>query len=271
MGSEIENEKFVRFKTSVETSLKSFAQKLGESLKDIRKQIKEIKEDLNNRENKECVNCSCRDKYENLETAVELVETKVHTLEEKLPDNCDHSNNLDSEIHKLQEMAKINIQKIEDIDSKIQILESQQYEKRIEIYKASTSHPEKIECSHCGVEFRQYETLKKHIKHQHQRIFNCSDCEINFNNSYELEQHMVNDHKKQKPYKCDVCQLSFIMKWRFDKHVVVHQNTKIRRCHYFNNKKECPFMKSGCKYLHEISVACKYSDLCTKAMCQYRH
>ena len=54
MNNDTENDKFAKFKKSVETSLMSFTSKLGESLKEIRSQINEIKADLDIKEHKEC-------------------------------------------------------------------------------------------------------------------------------------------------------------------------------------------------------------------------
>ena len=270
MDSDKEYEKFVKFKNSVEMSLKSFAMKLGESLKDIRKQIKQIKEEVEINEQKECLKCGCENKTENLETSLKLLETKFHTFEEKLEDKGDRYNNLEKEIQDLQEIASTNRQKIEDIDLKIQSLESLMNNFSAS-HKSFAAHSKPNKCKHCGVEFSDFETLKTHIKHQHRRIFKCSDCESIFSNSYQLEQHIVNSHKREKQYKCDICELRFLVKWRFSKHVTSHQNVTRRRCHYFNNKKECPYIESGCKYLHETSSMCKYSDSCSKVMCQFRH
>ena len=271
MENERENDNFSKFKKSVETSLKSFASKLGESLKDLRKQIKQIKEELENKENKECKNCSCNKETENLKTTLKVLETKVCTLTENFHNESGHSTNLDSDILKLQELSTINKQKIEDIDLKLQSLESKKDKETTKSCESSALPSENVTCKQCGLQLSGLESLNEHILQKHKRIFKCSDCARTFNNSYELEQHIVNMHNKVKPFKCDKCEVKFLMKWRFDKHIAAHESLKTRRCHYFNNKKECPFVKSGCKYLHETSKICKYLDSCSTAMCQFRH
>ena len=42
-------------------------------------------------------------------------------------------------------------------------------------------------------------------------------------------------------------------------------------CHYFNNKKTCPFEEVGCMYKHAKSGNCWFKDLCKNKLCQYAH
>ena len=51
----------------------------------------------------------------------------------------------------------------------------------------------------------------------------------------------------------------------------MHGQDKIRKCHYYNNKKVCPFQNFGCKFLHEKAGVCRFKENCGKEMCQYEH
>ena len=56
------------------------------------------------------------------------------------------------------------------------------------------------------------------------------------------------------------------------KHSVVHKNHEnIRRCHYFNNRKNCPFEELGCMFKHEYAPKCRYKDRCKIKYCQFQH
>ena len=41
-------------------------------------------------------------------------------------------------------------------------------------------------------------------------------------------------------------------------------------CHFYNNKKKCPFEDIGCVFLHEVAVICKFNP-CLNKLCQYKH
>ena len=41
-------------------------------------------------------------------------------------------------------------------------------------------------------------------------------------------------------------------------------------CHYFNNKKNCPY-ESESVFLHEHSKPCKYGVICERDMCLFKH
>ena len=43
------------------------------------------------------------------------------------------------------------------------------------------------------------------------------------------------------------------------------------KCLYFNNFKTCPNEEVGCKFLHETSEKCYFSDKCENVLCQYQH
>ena len=92
-----------------------------------------------------------------------------------------------------------------------------------------------------------------------QKSYNCDLCSDTFLNRYHLEDHTVTVHAKEKEFKCQYCSHAFLKEWRYSKHLKIHRTPEsIRKCHYFNNGPECPYKKTGCKFLHEISDICKF-------------
>ena len=77
-----------------------------------------------------------------------------------------------------------------------------------------------------------------------------------------LEKHFIYHEEKQKMFKCDKCELCFYANWRLRKLREVHDNRNKLYCHYFNNKKFCPFEKVGCKFAHKVSNWCFYQENC---------
>ena len=109
------------------------------------------------------------------------------------------------------------------------------------------------------------------MKHQHSKHFTCNTCNQKFEESPTCEHHMITMHKIEKQHKCDECESTFLVEWRLKKHKKNHQKDFVRKCHYFNNRKECPFKQLGCKFSHEESSLCKNNENCTIYKCQYQH
>ena len=51
----------------------------------------------------------------------------------------------------------------------------------------------------------------------------------------------------------------------------MHLNKNMRKCHYYNNSKTCPFKEVGCKFAHEASNKCNFLDKCKNHLCQFQH
>ena len=81
----------------------------------------------------------------------------------------------------------------------------------------------------------------------------------------------MNDHGEEKSYDCDKCEAKFMFGWKLEKHIRIHNSWNIRKCHYFNNDKLCPYMDDGCKFQHLQAEICRYGDKCQKTKCQFRH
>ena len=94
-------------------------------------------------------------------------------------------------------------------------------------------------------------------------------CDEKFRRNCDLELHIKSFHKVPKSFEW--CDKTFVLSWQLKKHQELHTNKMIRFCHYFNNKKECPFEELGCMFLHQNSELCKYDQVCSKQLCSYKH
>ena len=106
----------------------------------------------------------------------------------------------------------------------------------------------------------------------HSQPKECTMCNQKFDDSCSLEDHLLTVHKKSKQFHCGACNQTFVLRWRLHKHLESHKEGRvIKKCHYFNNNKKCPFEQLGCKFLHEEADDCRYAGLCQRTMCQYQH
>ena len=99
----------------------------------------------------------------------------------------------------------------------------------------------------------------------------CKFCDDRFDKNSELEVHIKTHHNIGDTFECEQCGKNFVLKWRLQKHQGIHKEGKIKKCHYFNNQKNCPFEELGCMFEHSFSGICKYKDKCTKILCPFQH
>ena len=99
----------------------------------------------------------------------------------------------------------------------------------------------------------------------------CKLCSKRFKKCNELESHIKNCHENYREFKCDQCEKTFVLEWRLKKHINLHTDDNVQRCHYFNNKKNCPFEELGCKFLHAPSDFCRLGLSCQRRLCPQRH
>ena len=96
----------------------------------------------------------------------------------------------------------------------------------------------------------------------------CGDCDQTFLKNCDLEKH-IEEHQTVKEHRCNECGKEFFLKWRLNKHIKMHQE-KTSVCHYFNNKKYCPYESIGCMFSHELSKTCT-SKPCKRKLCPFQH
>ena len=124
----------------------------------------------------------------------------------------------------------------------------------------------------CGENLKSKIDFKKHIQENHTKVYGCKDCDNSFEKSSDLEMHVKRFHGDTTLFKCEECGKTFVLKWRLKKHENLHvDNANIKHCHYFNNKKECPFSDIGCMFLHKQSKECKYGKKCNTKLCMFQH
>jgi hypothetical protein len=126
-------------------------------------------------------------------------------------------------------------------------------------------------CRSCDKTFDSKKGLKVHIKTTHPQHIKCKSCEEKFERNSELEVHIKEKHELNGRYECDKCDKTFALRWRLGKHKEGHASLKNKTCHYFNNKKVCPFEAIGCMFDHVMSEMCIYGKKCTQKLCSYQH
>ena len=148
----------------------------------------------------------------------------------------------------------------EDLSKKCKKLET----KCNETVKKNSS----FKCKICEENFENLKSLKKHQNiHKSQKgDFKCADCEKEFDEEWKINAHI----KTHKNFKCDKCEKTFKYQDIKTKHMQIsHGNSKFY-CHFFNNKKTCPY-SDKCVFLHEDSKMCRYGALCERNYCMFQH
>ena len=213
------------------------------------------------------------------------------------------------EINLLKELSSSNRKVIQTIDEKLRKLEDHQqrllenckvnemraetaYKDIINVKETMSEHLQKanvnlksnetnsafwmdqIKCNSCKLcdkDFNHVKHLRNHMINDHPKEYRCNTCEFRGTCNYELEQHIINVHKEEKTHKCKICNVNFLFKWKLKKHTELHELNRGRTCHYFNNSKQCPFLKDGFKFLHKDADECRFGEQCTRKLCQFKH
>ena len=120
----------------------------------------------------------------------------------------------------------------------------------------------------CDINLEKVTNVKKLRNYQKSttRVFKCDKCEKEFYEEWKLRAHV----KSHNNFKCEKCEKTFVYLDIKKKHVLIaHENVKLY-CHFFNNKKTCPF-NDKCIFLHQDSKFCKYDILCERDLCMFKH
>ena len=135
----------------------------------------------------------------------------------------------------------------------------------------STSNKRSSYCRKCDKSFNSKKSLNLHVKKMHPQKMKCRLCEETFDENIKLERHISLHHESTEKFDCNECGKSFVLKWRLTKHKENHANLDVKKCHYFNNSKDCPFEKMGCMFAHSPSVKCFHGKNCNNKLCSYQH
>ena len=239
---------------------------------------------------------SSHESSKGLKSKVQSIEVKYKKLEEDVI-NREDFDTLDGEIENLREERKQNLAEIKHIEIRLRKLQDGQNglketTTQLENHRKTTSskinelttkisliptnitedNAAKFKCKQCDIKFLKKANLQNHIETNHPKSIVCKLCGDKFSEIHQLEDHLQKVHKRSKRFLCGVCNTGFLMRWRLHKHLEMHKKGEAQRfCHYFNNKKKCPYQDVGCKFLHEESPDCRFEHLCSRQLCQYRH
>ena len=176
-------------------------------------------------------------------------------------------------LSKMEEFKKLEVKtqvfdilkkRIGDLENEIQSLKNKNE------YKSAKNTPEKnIPCRKCDKTFSATNDFKRHEKMKHNQI-KCKSCEKVFFKNSDLEIYLEQEHKAEK-FKCEQCEKMFVLKWRLNKHEKIHSSQNVKKCHYFNNEKICPFEQIGCMFEHSLAGQCRDGDQCKRKLCSFEH
>ena len=194
------------------------------------------------------------------------LDDKIDSIEDKLADEYDKMNkNISNSIKNQSEERR----KIEDLinenDKKLMEVEANLLH-QVEIIK---KEQKVFKCDECGENFKRKGDRRNHIEQQHPKRFSCDHCDLKFEKSWIYEKHLE-IHSLEKDKKCEVCGKAFYLEWRFRQHMLAHENPYIRKCHYYNNSKVCPFEQVGCKFKHVKAEMCQNTH-CETKLCPKQH
>ena len=145
----------------------------------------------------------------------------------------------------------------------------EKYSKLEKKYETKKKKNAVFKCYKCSEKFESLKDLQKHKEENNscQGTFPCEECDKCFKTKEQLEKHVTRAHVK---FECDECDKIFNYESTLEKHKqAVHEDVELY-CHYFNNKKECPY-DDQCLFLHEESKTCKYGKSCERMMCMFQH
>ena len=238
---------------------------LTKRLKNVETTVAENKEKMKTFEEgvKERNNDSIKEKELNKQYINANIKEGINDLEKRIA-------NLDIEYKAIQCDMETKMTNLAETNEKVEELESKLVSmKRESIHRSPTTF---LQCKVCEHKFVSRNDLTHHLKTKHHTdSLECEQCERRFLNASHLEKH-IQEHGTSKKYECVQCCKTFHLRWRLSKHIRMHDSpSQIRKCHFYNNGKQCPFEDIGCKFLHEESLVCKYGDKCQYDKCQFRH
>ena len=242
-----------------------------------------------------------------LETKVDTIEEKFEEIQNRITENwnqvghlesdhlrvSDHIKEIDLKLNDFDKMINETVRRIKDLEvenKKLAVSKSQcnectecgkvfenktylrQHVKRRHSIPVACerSKSQSNECTECGKVFENKTYLRQHVKRRHSIPVTCEICGESFDNSCKLEKHLKN-HSEASVFSCSTCGKTFYMRWRLNKHMALHNETDLKHCHYYNNRKDCPFEDIGCKFAHKFSEECKFSSKCREYLCPFQH
>lgn len=183
------------------------------------------------------------------------LQTEMNVLREELKSV---KNELNSAKEELKEVKRVT--RIEKTEENLNTNKSQE-----------RSDGSDVKCENCDKTFNSKKDIKMHSKRVHLPEIKCKLCENIFERYCDLEVHIKANHEANRKYECETCGKTFALRWRLRKHLANHTSLTTKKCHYFNNKKSCPFEEIGCMFEHILSEMCTYGKSCSNKLCSYQH
>ena len=203
-----------------------------------------------------------------LNVEFDLLSERIKKLEEKDTKICSETR---SKVEEIDDIIKGYDDKIEKLDKVLKAQSKQNPPQEASQEVTDKSPKTGFKCEKCDKSLNSKKELKMHQQLIHPKRIKCQECEQSFVSSIEYEVHMKSNHKEHEQYLCDDCEKTVVVKWRLNKHKTIHSNREIKKCHFFNNKKLCPFEEMGCMYLHVMSPQCFFQENCQNTLCQFQH
>ena len=170
---------------------------------------------------------------------------------------------VNAEIDNLRKELDTNKKHLSEVKKKLN--DAQEEIKDLKGYKCQSGKSESVhECRQCSFFGQTKKILKSHNDKYHPNRIKCNACDQEFKINSDLELHIQTNHDSREKYSCEHCDKQFVLKWRLQKHQQIHTQHKIKKCHYFNNGKICPYENIGCMFEHSTSELCKYGIQCIK-------
>ena len=178
---------------------------------------------------------------------------------------------LQTELYVFREELKITRKELTDVKEEIKNVKDERKSEKETVEDPKGISEKEFSCKICDQSFRSKKTLKYHNQSNHNKLIKFKSCDKTFENNCDLELHINENHDSAEHLECVKCGKRFVLEWRLKKHQEIHTNQNIRKCHYFNNQKCCPFEVIGCMFAHSLAGKCKYGEKCSKMLCSFQH
>ena len=177
---------------------------------------------------------------------------------------------LTEEVENLKKENNVLKKQMEELGNTVKGLFEKLNVDKQENERAEKKKAKEFKCKQCDEILFSSGELKDHRVTNHPMNIECKHCDENFTENSKLENHLKT-HREVVKFNCEKCKKEFCVKWRLRKHMEIHGQGNVRKCHYYNNNKTCPFEEIGCKFAHIDSEKCYFQKSCRNKLCQFKH